>query len=103
MAGEMMAQGAPEAAAAAPQEGGGDQVTELIVNISEGMGMLAEAMAGVNPEIGAKLESLASDFQATMEGAMGAAQAPQAAPTGGAPEAAKGGAVPAGPQGLPRG
>lgn len=97
------AQGAP---AAPEQAGGGDQVTDLITNISDGLAMLVDAASEVAPEVSQALQKVNDDYKAIMDQLMsgaGAAPAdaasagPQAAPGNGAPEAAGAkGAMPVG-------
>lgn len=91
----------PAAPGAAPAEGGADQFTELVTNISNAMGMLAEAAGSMNPGAGEKLNALSDQFQSVVGELMSGA-APQA---GGqvSPEVGAGKAIPAGPAGVPRG
>jgi hypothetical protein len=92
---------APQEGAPAP-EGGGDQFTDLVTNISNAMGMLSEAAASINPGAAEKLNGLADQFQSVIveltSGGQGAAPAGQVSP-----EAGAGKAIPAGPQGVVRG
>lgn len=94
-----MEQGAP-APAAAPQQGGGDQFSELVSNITDGLAMLTEVMGEVSPDAGAELDGVSQAFQAVISKAMSGAGGGQGQVP---PEAARGGAVPASPQGVARG
>lgn len=97
----------PPAAAApggeAPAEGGTDQFTELVTNISNAMGMLAEAAGSMNPAAGEKLNAISDQFQSVVGELMSGGGAPQQAGGQVSPEVGAGKAIPAGPAGVPRG
>ncbi len=97
-----MEQGLPPEAAAAPAEGGADQLSDLISNITDGLAMLTEVMGQVSPESGAELESLSQGFQGIISKAMSGGQAASGQGMANA-QAGVGKAVPAGPQGVARG
>jgi hypothetical protein len=107
MAMDPAAMPAQEAGApAAPQEGGGgNDVMDLITNISDGLAMLVDAASEAAPEVSQALQKVNDDYKAVIDqliSAQGgqdpaAAQAPGMSPAGGMPEAAGAkGAVPVG-------
>jgi hypothetical protein len=99
---QMPPQGAPAPEGAAPAEGGGDQFTDLVTNISNAMGMLSEAAASINPGAAEKLNGLADQFQSVIV-ELTSGGAPQAGGGQVSPEVGAGKAIPAGPAGVPRG
>lgn len=101
MAMDPAAQAAPQEGAPAPA-GSGDQFADLVSNITDGLGMLTEVLSEVSPEVGQEIEGVSQAFQAAISKAMGGGAAPQGQGQV-APETARGGAVPVGPQGVARG
>lgn len=98
MAGEEVAAAAP---AAEGQANGQDQMTSLIQNGSQVLGMLSEVMGAVSPELGQEMAALQSQYEALIEKAMSGGQ-PQSAGAGiSSPQAA--GAAGASPAPMARG
>jgi hypothetical protein len=95
----------PEAAAEAPVEGG-DELTQLISNLSDGMSMLLEVASSAGLDA-SKLDAAQQAYQAAVEDVLAGGGKPGMAPAGqgmASPEAgAMAGAVPATPAGIKRG
>lgn len=94
----------PEAAPAAPEGGapapGGDQFTELVSNLSNGLTMVLDLANSASPEAAQLIQQSNDLFQQGIEMLVSGGQAPQApqGPGAGSPEAAgAAGAVPVGP------
>ena len=91
-------------AAPGAQGGGENQFADLVSNLVDGMAMLSETMSGVNPEAAQGLDALSQQFQQIIAQAMsGAGNSPVQAQGQTSPEVGAAKAVPAGPQGMPRG
>ena len=93
--------GAPQGGAAPAQ--GGDQFADLVSNITDGLAMLTEVLSEMSPDVGAELDGVSKAFQSTISKAMSGAGGPPQGQGQTSPEASRGGAVPAGPAGIPRG
>lgn len=97
-----MPQGAPAPAAAPaggpPQAGGqGDQIAELVSNISDGLAMLADALQDVDPQSAQALMSMGDQYKQIMGKVMGGSGAAGGPGMASPEQGAQGGAKPAGP------
>ena len=94
--------GAPAPEGAAPAEGGGDQLGDLISNLTDGFAMLTDVLGSANPAAGEKMMALSESFKGIIEEAMNGGAAPGGAGAV-APEVGGAKARPASPAGIARG
>lgn len=102
MAQEQMPQEQMPAEAQPSEQGqGGDQLTQLVSNINQGLGMLLDAAKEVNPEAAGALQGAMEQFQAAVQALSQGPQGATPEQSGPAsPEAGASGAQQMGPQGV---